>query len=215
MPRAVKEWEITCDGETFKNVRRNEKFPYVVALARSVNALNSAHSLLMSGSKSETPERVRNTMNSYFFAGALLYEGLGLVRKMIKPFADDIAFQNGLRMILRNPVAQKIEQMHLNPARNHAVFHFLPDEFEKAIGKSPEDRNVFVVAIGKKKKSLHYAYADVLVAEMSVGLSSDDPAFWPSFDGVVKETTNLVIKFASDAEDLIGSYLKSAGFRRE
>jgi hypothetical protein len=154
-------------------------------------------------------------MNSYFFAGAFLYEGLGLVRKMSKLFADDSFFQNGLLMIFKNPVARKIEQTHLNPARNHAVFHFLPDQFEKAIGKSPEVRNVFVVAIGKKNKSLHYAYADVLVAEMSVGLPSDDPAFWPTFAGLVKETANLVIKFASDAEDLIGNYLKSAGFRRE
>jgi len=213
MPRTVREWEITCDRETFNNVRGDKKFCYIVALARSVNALYSAHSLLESGSQSETPERVRNNTNAYFFAGALLYEGLGLVRKMISPFADDIVFQDGLRMILRNPVAQKIEQMHLNPARNHAVFHFLPDEFEKATQKSPEGRNVFIVAIGKKK--MHYAYADILVAEMSVGLSSDDPAFWPSFEGVVKETTNLVLKFASDAEELIVNYLVSAGFRRE
>jgi hypothetical protein len=215
MPRSVKEWEITCDKETFKNVRRDEKFPYVVALARSVNALYAAHSLLVRGSQSETPEHVRNTTNAYFFAGALLYEGLGLIKKMNKPFADDIAFQNGLRMILKNPVARKIEQMHLNTARNHAVFHFLPDEFEKAIGKSPEGRNVFMVAIGKKNKSRHYAYADVLAAEISVGLSSDDPAFWPTFDSAVKETTNLVLKFASDAEDLIVNYLELAGFRRE
>ena len=58
---------ITCDKETFVKVRREEKFAYIVALARAVNALNAVHSLLPVPPQAETPERVRNGMNSYFF----------------------------------------------------------------------------------------------------------------------------------------------------
>jgi hypothetical protein len=209
------EREITCDKETFARVRKEVKFAYIVALARAVNALNAVHSLLLLSPPTETPERVRNGMNSYFFASALLYEGLSLIRKMNKPFADDTDFQNGLRMLLKDPIAQKIEQDHLNPARNHAIFHFLPDEFEKAIGKSIDDRYVFVAAIGKKKKDLHYSYADVLAAEILVGLPADNPEFWLKFEKATAETMELVIKFASDAEDLIGNYLKAWGFKQE
>jgi hypothetical protein len=215
MRTPAKEWEIACDRTTFKRVRKDEKFPYIVALARSVNALNTVHSLLLRSPKVETPERVRNGMNSYFFASALLYEGLRLIRKMNKAFAEDNAFQNGLRMLLKNPVAVKIEQSHLNPARNHAVFHFLPDEFKKAIGKAAEDRNIFVVALGKKRRSLHYAYADVLAAEILVGVPSDNPEFWSTFANAAKETSDLVIRFSVDAEGLIGNYLKAMGFKRE
>ena len=174
------EWEITCDKETFANVRQEVKFAYIVALARAVNALNAVHSLLLQSPHTETPERVRNGMNAYFFGSALLYEGLSLIRKMNKPFADDIDFRRGLHTLLRNPTAQKIEQSHLNPARNHAIFHFLPFEFEKAIGKSIDDRQVFAAAIGKKKKDLHYSYADVLAAEILVGTPVDNPEFWVS-----------------------------------
>src|SRR5450432_1215181 len=85
----LEEWEITCDKETFAKVRQEEKFAYIVALARAVNALYAVHSLLPQQPQTETPERVRNGMNSYFFASALLYEGLSLIRKMNKPFADD------------------------------------------------------------------------------------------------------------------------------
>jgi len=32
----VEEWEITCDKQTFAKVRQEEKFAYIVALARAV-----------------------------------------------------------------------------------------------------------------------------------------------------------------------------------
>lgn len=215
MAMPLEEWEITCDKETFAKVRREEKFAYIVALARAVNALNAVHSLLPLTPQAETPERVRNGMNSYFFASALLYEGLSLIRKMTKPFAGDSEFQNGLRMLLKDATAQKIEQGHLNPARNHAVFHFLPDEFEKAIRKAIDDRCVFVAAIGEKKKDLHYSYADVVAAEILVGMPADNHEFWPKFEKAAEETRELAIKFKRDAEDLIGNYLKTWGFKRE
>jgi hypothetical protein len=215
MPRSTKEWEITCDKKTFKTVREKEKFPYIVALARAVNAINAAHSPLLRSSKVETPERIRNGMNSYFFASALIYEGLSLIRRMNKAFVDDEDFQNGLRTLLKDPVAQEIELRHLNPARNHAVFHFLPNEFKKAIDKAGGDRFVFVVAIGKKKRALHYAYADVLTAEMLVGVPCDDPTFWSTFESAARQTSELVIKFTNDSENLIGKYLKMFGFKRE
>ena len=209
------EWEIACDKETFAKVRQEVKFAYIVALARAVNALNAVHSLLLQSPQIETPERVRNGMNAYFFGSALLYEGLRLIRKMNKPFADDSEFRNGLHMLLRSPTAQRIERSHLNPARNHAIFHFLPDEFEKAIGRAVDDRQVFAAAIGKKKKNLHYSYADVLAAEILVGVSVDSPEFWVKFEKAAGETQELIIKFAGDAEDLIGNYLKAWGFKRE
>jgi len=212
---AEEEWEITCDKETFAKVRREVKFPYIVALARAVNAFNAVHSLFLHSPPTETPERVRNGMNAYFFGSALLYEGLSLIRKMTKPFADDDDFRNGLHALLRDPAAQKIEQSHLNPGRNHAIFHFLPEEFEKAIGKAVDDRQVFAAAIGKKKKDLHYSYADVLAAEILVGIPIDKPEFWITFEKAAEETQELIIKFASDAEELIGNYLKAWGFERE
>jgi hypothetical protein len=215
MATTSREWEINCDLGTSSNVRKEEKFPYIVALARAVNALKAAHSLLPSTRKAETPERLRNIMNSYFFSSALLYEGLRLIRRMNREFADDEVFQTGLRMLFKDPTALKIERDHLNPARNHAVFHFLPDEFRKAICKSDADRIVFVMGAGKKARSLHYGYADVLAAEILVGMSSDDPKFWATFNTAAKETGELVIKFTDDAELLIGTYLRTWGFKRE
>lgn len=212
---SLEEWEITCDKETFAKVRQEEKFAYIVALARAVNALYAVHALLPPSPQAETPERVRNGMNSYFFASALLYEGLSLIRKMNRPFHDDCQFRDGLHKLLRDPTAQKIEQCNLNPGRNHAIFHFLPDEFAKAISRGIDDRQVFVAAIGSKKKDMHYSYADTLAAEILVGIPADHPDFWREFESAAEKTRELVIKFADDAEDLIGNYLKAWGFKRE
>jgi hypothetical protein len=209
------EWEIACDRETFQRVRREAKFPYIVALARAVNAMNSIHSLLRRPPGPETPERVRNGINSYFFASALLYEGLILIRKMNSTFANDETFQGGLRMLLKDPVAQMVERDHLNSARNHVVFHFLPDEFKKAIDKSADDRQVFITGIGEKKGDLHYSYADTLAAEVIAGTSNDDPKFWSTFENAARDTSELLITFADEAEELIANYLGAWGFKRE
>jgi hypothetical protein len=209
------EWRITCDRNVFEKCRRDPKFPFIVALARSVNALNSSHSLILRSFKVETPGIVRNRMNSYFFSSALLYEGIRLIRKMNRVFADDVSFQTGLRMLLKDPMAQKIEQGHLSPARNHAVFHFIPEEFKQAIRKESPPSCVFLGARGKKRMALHYSYADVVAAEMLVGFPADQQQFWPALQSASEETGSLLLRFADAAEELIGNYLKNWGFLRE
>ena len=215
MPRIGKEWRITCDRKVFERCQRDPKFPFIVALARAVNALNTSHSLIVPSFKVDTPEIVRNRMNSFFFSSALLYEGIRLIRKMKKLFANDDAFRNGLLTLIRDPLAQRVEQMHLNPARNHAVFHFIPQEFERAIKAEKPPSCVFVAARGKKKKALHYSYADVVAAEMLVGIAADQQGFWVALEPASRETGVLLIKFADAAEELIGDYLKSWGFMKE
>jgi len=215
MPRLAKEWRITCDTTTLEKVRKQEKFPYIVSLARAVNALYSVHSLLLDPPKIDTPEVVRNRINSYLFGSALLYETIVLIRKMKRVFADDETFQKGLRMILKNSTAQMLEQSHLKAARNHAVFHFIPEEFGKAVNKADAGECIFVAARGKKKRAMHYAYADIVAAEMLVGVSVEDPTFVSVLNSAGTDTVNLLVKVTEDAEDLIVEYLKAWGFKRD
>lgn len=206
------EWKIVCDKGVFEKCRQDPKFPYIVALARVVNALNTSHSLITRKFKVDTPEVVRNRMNSFFLSSALLYEGLVLVRKMKRLFSGEPAFEYGLRLLLRDPAAQRVERMHLNPARNHAVFHFLPEKFEDAIKLENHPSCMFIAAIGTQNKHVHFAYADVVAAEMLVGISSDKDEFWPAVRNASEETGALITKFAVAAEQLIVPYLRASGF---
>jgi hypothetical protein len=129
--------QIYGSPAVFKKCRDDKKFACVVALARAVNALNSAHSLMMSTTDKKAPAAIRDRMNSYFFVSAILYEALDLIRKMRAVFRNDKSFQNSLQIVLKDKTAQALEQTHLKAARRDAVFHYLPDRFAEAIAKTP------------------------------------------------------------------------------
>jgi hypothetical protein len=171
-------WHLRCDQRTFEACRANPKFPYIVALARAVNALNFVHSAMIHAGEGDAPEASRDRINSYFFASAILYEGMNLIRVMNQTFKDDDMFQNGLRPFLRDKVAQTITETHLNPARNGVVFHFLPERFAETIRSASCDNCIFVSGRGDKKKDLYYDFADVVAAEILVGYASDSEEFY-------------------------------------
>jgi hypothetical protein len=118
-----KDWQLYGDHEVFKKCLSDKKFPYVVAVARAANALNSAHSLMLNAT-GHTPDAERDRINSYLFVSAILYEVLNLIRSMSQTFSKDKSFQSGLRLLLKDPTAKAVERAHLNPARHGAVFHF-------------------------------------------------------------------------------------------
>jgi hypothetical protein len=207
-------WEISCNEVQFEECRRDPKFTYLVALARALNALNSSHSLLLLHSTGDSPEEVRSLMNSYFFSSALLYEAIRLIKSMKKPFRNNLIFQDGLMRLLRDPAARKIEQMYLNPARNHAVFHFLPDEFKGAIEKQPTHSCVFLAGKGTKRGEMHYSYADIVAGEMMIGIPSHQEQFFDTLQAAAGEISKLIGMFADDAQKLILAHLYSWGFRK-
>ena len=214
-PKMVKGgWSISCDELQFDHCRRDPRFAYLVALARALNALSSSHSLLFLHSTGDSPEEVRSLMNSYFFSSALLYEAIRLIKDMNKPFANDLIFKRGLKRLLQDPAAQKIEQMHLNPARNHAVFHFLPEKFDRAIKKQSVHSCVFMAGKGWKRGEIHFLYADIVAGEMMIGVPAHEEQFFDKLKKAAAETSNLIGKFAEAAERLIYTRLHDWGFQK-
>src|ERR1017187_11026417 len=130
-------------------------------------------------------------------------------------FLDDDDFQSGLRLLLKDRTAQQIDPPHLNPARHHAVFHFIPETFAAIISKPIRIDSPFVSSRGKRRGNISYAYADVVAAEILAGLSSNTEEFFSALGDAMAKTRDLVIKFADNAERLIALHLKAWGFQRE
>jgi len=151
----------------------------------------------------------------YLFGSAIMYEALKLVRTMNKVFLDDNEFQNGLRSLLKDPTAQQIERDHLNPARHQAVFHFIPETFAEAIGKTSGIGSALVSSRGSRRGNVSYVYSDIVAAEILVGLSSNTEAFYSALGDAMAKTRDLVIKFTNSAESLIAHHLKAWGFQKE
>jgi glycyl-tRNA synthetase beta subunit len=203
------EKQIYGNPAVFKKCRGDKKFAFVVALARAVNALNSAHSLMMNTTGRNDPAALRDRMNSYFFVSAILYETLILIRKMSSVYGRDKSFQDSLQMLLKDKTAKALEQSHLKATRHDAVFHYLPDRFEEAIAKTPMTECVFLSSFGQKKGSLHYTFADLIAAEIGVGTRIDNTSV---VNDMMENTLTLVKQFIDHSENFIGDQLNAWGF---
>ena len=148
-------------------------------------------------------------MNGFFFASAILYESLVLIRSMVRVFKGDAGFENNLLTILRDPSAQTLEQMHLKSARHGAVFHSLPDRFADTIARTGAPDCVFFAAVGAKRGDFHFKFADLMTAEIGVGAHLDD-------EQVVRRmfamTSSLLQKLTDNAEHFITEKLEAWGF---
>lgn len=209
---AEKRWEIACTGEALKRCRRDPKFVYIVTLARATNALNSVTSVLNYVRDKDSPASRRDLWNSFFFASAVLYESLQLVRKMNQAFADDKTFQDSLRLLLKDKVARRIENENLGPARNGAIFHFDPEWFGKNVAAADFRTCVFLTAEGGRNTDVFYGFSDEITLEILIGTLLETDGFEKVLLETVRETTDLAIRFSQASENLIATNLLKWGF---
>jgi hypothetical protein len=203
------EQQIYGNPGIFKRCRADKKFAYVVALARAMNALNSAHSLMMTTGSRNDPAALRDRMNSYFFVSAILYETLELIRKMSPVYGKDKSFQDSLQIVLKDKTAQALERTHLKAARRDAVFHYVPDRFAEAIAKTPITECVFASILGQRKGDIHYAFADMIAAEIGAGTRIDNSVV---VNDMMEKTLTLVRQFIDHSENFIAGQLNGWGF---
>jgi hypothetical protein len=92
-------WRITCRQVTFEACLKKDKSPY-----RRISSGNECSELCALASalsgETNTPDARRDRLNSYFFASGLLYEALGLIKRMNKTFKDDPLFQGGTAALI-------------------------------------------------------------------------------------------------------------------
>jgi len=207
------DWQVVCDRQAFDKCLADDKFAHIVALARAVNALRFVHSAMLHSGAGDSPEARCGRLNSYLFGSAIMYECLKLVKAMNKPFMDDPAFQNGLRLLLKDKTAQIIERDHLDPARNWAVFHFLPNRFADVLKSATSDGCLFVEGRGNRREDLYYSFADELAAKIVAGIPEDSEEFFQVLRDAMGSTRDLVDRFTDQAEQLISYHLSQWGFR--
>jgi hypothetical protein len=206
--------QIKCDPATFAECRKDKKFAFIVALARSANALAASHSLLLNTLGVLEADAIRDRINGFFFASAVLYEAINLIGKMKPLFADDKTFEGGLLRLRDDPTTQDLYKNHLNRARNRAVFHFLPEKLAHEIEKAKPHECVFIEAHGPQILHTHYAYADLVAAGIFVGLSTTSDGFSAALNEVLEKVGRVMTDFITESEPLIGNYLLEWGFKR-
>ena len=112
-------------------------------------------------------------------------------------------------MVLKDKTAHALEQMHLKATRRDAVFHYVPDRFAEAIAKTPITECVFASIRGQRKGDIHYAFADMIAAEIGVGTRIDNGV---AVNDMMEKTLNLVKQFIEHSENFIADQLNGWGF---
>jgi len=202
--------QIYGDAKVLKKCQSDKKFAYVVALARAVNAFNAAHALMVLTGDTDTPAAQRNKMNAYFFTSAVLYEALKLIRSMSAVFGKERNFQNSIQQLLKDKTALRVERTHLKAVRHDAVFHFVPDQFSKAIAATGMSDCVFTATRGTRPDDDHYEFADYIAAEIEIGGRLSDREV---VTRMMHDKLELVKQFVVRSQDFIAGELHSRGFK--
>lgn len=203
-------WFIAPSTEGYTKAQKDERFPYIVALGRAVNALNFVRSLArLRSNDDDSPAAKRDRMSSYLFGSAIMYEVLKLIEALNKPFANCSVFQNGLHLLLKDKDAQTFRQQHFNPVRNQAVFHFDPKRFGEAI-QAHAGPEKFCWGQGQTKGNVNFSYSDIIAAEILMGSDLHD---LEQFSLLVAKTDALTGRFVDEAENLIRHTLADLDFQ--
>lgn len=206
-------WDILCEPAILEKLKTKEKFWQVIALSRSVNALSFAHWAVLPFWEDRSLHGQRTRTNLFFFTCSALYEALWLVEKMNKNFHTEDTFA-GLKAILKDQRARKLRGMHLERARNHMVFHFLPESFGEIVNIPGESICSFVAGLGSDRVQTYYTFADVLAMEYFVGhAANNSETFYESLEQLMIGTRQLAADFVNAAEHLIKHSLLNWGFQ--
>lgn len=206
-------WDILCEPPVFEKLKTEQKFWQIIALARAVNALSFAHWSVLPFWEDRTLQGMRTRNNLFLFTCAALSEGLSLVDKMFVNFQSDSAFAD-LKALLKTKTAKKLRNMHLERARNHVVFHFLPESFGKMVNIPGESMCSFVAGLGNERVQTYYTFADILAIEFFVGRAAyNSEDFYKDLDELMLVTRQLAADFVNAAEKLISQSLLKWGFQ--
>jgi hypothetical protein len=208
------DWRIECDAAVFERIKGDASFQQILALSRAVNSLQFVISAFVADGQDISPNAQCARINSFLFGSAILYEGLLLVEKMNQQFGHNEVFKKGLHTLLKDPTARTLRKYHMGPARNSAVFHFLPDQFGKIVKDTSVQECEFMVGRGNSGRECYFPFADVLATELLMGKAGSDEPFYDHLASVMSETRELAVRFIEFSHKLILKSLSGWKFIR-
>ncbi len=195
-------WQISCSADRFEAWRNDPGFRAVVTLARVANALRFAGYALVPVRQSDTPAAIRQRMNSFMYAGALVFEALALIKKVDKDLAKYDAYE-GLRDLVATAEDKQLVDKRLKKLRNRAVFHFDHTFVPKTLGAQENGRYVFARGANFKEGELYYDIADVSAMNTVIGTSDSREEYLVNAGDLIRRTTALMLRLLKAVDGLV------------
>lgn len=203
-------YEIIFSQEIFNHLKQDDRFPVILALARTVNALRFCQKAAIDSKGIGGPTESRAIINSFLFAASVIYEGLRMIEKNRGSIEDLNSYKTDFEVFKKDSSIKKLRNTVLKKIRNQFVFHFDPIIMKKSLKNFELDLYVFAAGKGKAAGEMYFGLADEVAMNYIINPSKDDSKEIQKkrYLKIVQETTELMEKFTDFFERLIVEYME-------
>jgi hypothetical protein len=207
-------YDISCAQETFDRLKTDERFLALLTLARVVNALRFCLKADIDAKTVTGPTGARTRINSFLFAGSVLYEGFLAVERLGMHFKDLDSYRNGFGVLLKDRATQSLRQSVLHRMRNKFVFHFDRDVARESFDHFQLPAYKFASGIGEASGEMYFGLADEAVMNylLQPAHNESDESLKARYANILQDTAQLMGRFTESAEGLMADVMDDMGF---
>jgi hypothetical protein len=194
----IKDKGLYASAETWKTLRSDPAFVELVRLARVANSLSLAWGPVLAPLEDQSPKARRERFAAFFFAAAVLHEGLTIAQALGRYYRQLPQYESGLAALARDPAVQVLNNGLLDRTRNQHVFHFDRDALAAGLLEFPENQEVVIATA-----------TDFIHGEIYFDLADD--AFLGSLLGAPTVSENLarLEKLILEVAALFGRFMRA------
>lgn len=211
-PKRIPEQEIVFDRETWTLVRNDPRLRALLRLGRVINALTLAGPAVLTPGKYNTPRARRDRANGLLYAGAVLYEALGVSRSLGKYFRHLEQYRAGFGALQRDKSVKTLESRYLKRLRDQIVFHFDEEVFGASLDAMTFREYRFASASGWSARTSYFDLVDDAVLLHLTG-KLDDEEHMRELEVFAFGTADLFSRFLEAANILMPPALAELGAR--
>jgi hypothetical protein len=207
-------YDITCSKNDFEHLRTNEEFLELVSLARVLNALRFFYKTAMDSYALSGPVRARSSINSFLYAGSVLYEGFRTVEKLGKDLKSLDSYKSGFGVLLKDQTVRSFRGSVLYKMRNKFVFHFDATVAKEALKEFHLPEYKFASGESKAGGDMYFGLADEAMINYLLEPIGNEPdeSLKRRYEKILQETVEVMGRFIKCAEKLMGDVLSNMGF---
>lgn len=209
-----RDWEIIAPRDVWQAIRSDERFIELVRVARVVNSLAQAYGPLIHTLEDQSPAARRNRFAAFFYAAALLKEGLDTAQSLGKHFRHLKQYKEGFGAILADADVQGLRSELLSKVRNELVFHFDRDAIAQGLSQFADSDSRILSASEFSHGEIYYDIADDAVLGYLFGDAPTEKEYVRRLAHFMEELTELANRFMAASHSLLAVALRELGCKK-
>ncbi len=208
----MKDQAIYAPADRWTSLRTDPAFVELLRLARVVNSLSLNYSALLVPLEDQSPKARRDRFAAFFYAAALLQEGLHTAQSLGQYFRDLPQYKTGFAAILADPDVTTLRSGDLDKIRDELVFHFDRGALAAGLTHFPDGKALIATAPhGFKQGEIYFDAADDALLGYLYGDAPTEGEYQASVRRLMEQVTALFKRFMRASHSLIPAALAQMG----